>query len=259
MISLQKSGRRVAIVGNATATRGFAPFDDPSWEIWGLAWCPLKRADRLFEMHHPGMWSDYAGPDYPAQLAASQTPIVMRERHEAIPASVAFPFERVDADLNGGMDSAQRPDIYSSSINYMIAMAIAEGYGEIFLPGVEQLVGGPYTEQLPATEYLIGLARGRGIIVTQVPGSTLCKRNFAYGAAPGEGGQQAAIGITEDILRARISKYEQDRQATEARMNAEINRMNTLDGALAEARQLLDFVIHFNNGGAIPTNPPAGK
>ena len=58
-------GRKIAIIGMANTTRDLAPYDDPSWEIWGMneSYAKknrvrgsktdryLKRWDRIFQIH----------------------------------------------------------------------------------------------------------------------------------------------------------------------------------------------------------------
>ena len=43
---------KIVIIGKCSNSRGDEPLDLAGWEIWGLAWDPLPRCDRYFEMHH---------------------------------------------------------------------------------------------------------------------------------------------------------------------------------------------------------------
>lgn len=54
---------------------------------------------------------------------------------------------------------------FSSSIDYMLALAIAEGFTCIDLYGVLMCHHSEFRYQRPSAEYWIGLARGRGIEV----------------------------------------------------------------------------------------------
>jgi hypothetical protein len=60
------------------------------------------------------------------------------------------------------------------------------------------------------------------------------------------------MGLTEKLLTARLHVYEADRRATQDRLNGEIARMNTLDGAMDESRALLKLVKQYGRGGVIP-------
>ena len=242
---------KIAIVGSAASTRDQAPFDNLEWSIWALAWrrAGLKRVDMRFEMHDPSLWSRYAGPipAYLDWLRASDAPVVMRGQFDEIPNCMPYPFDNVETFLGEGV-------CYTSSVSYMLALAIYSEPEEIGLFGIDMLADEEYAYQRPAAEYLIGLARGRGIKVT-IPGAcSLTKANFMYGEPfQGDGAFAKATGITPDFLEQRLQGYLSDRAATQARINAEISRMQTLDGAIQEAQALLDFVKHFNRGGVVPT------
>jgi hypothetical protein len=244
--------RNIAIVGSAESTRDLAPFGDMSWEIWGLAWRRYPRVDLLFEIHDPVLWSGYAPATYRDELAASAVPVYMRTPHDDIPAAIRYPLEHIAAELS----PRGAADVWTSSIAYMLALAIAElgrdGGGSIGLYGVDMALEGEYAYQRTACEYLIGLARGRGITVLIPEQSTLCRANFVYGLAPGAGGLQRATGITPGVLRKRLEHYAAERRKTQEQMNAAIARLNTLDGAEGEAKAMLDYVEHFNRGGVMP-------
>ena len=64
------------------------------WEIWGLAWDPLPRAHRYFEMHQN--WRNFLGNDddaarHKAWMAGLGVPVYMLQREDDIPTSVALP------------------------------------------------------------------------------------------------------------------------------------------------------------------------
>ena len=50
-----RSERKIAVCGSAASSVGFAPYDDPSWEIWSCS--PANkgapRVDVWFELHNP--------------------------------------------------------------------------------------------------------------------------------------------------------------------------------------------------------------
>lgn len=159
------SSRKIAIIGKCSNSRGDAPLDLPGWEIWGLAWDPLPRADRYFEMHQN--WRNFLGnPDdavrHKAWLAGLTVPVMMLKAEPDIPYARAYPMEAV-GDLIGRTCFGS---VYlESSIAYMMAQAMLEGAGRIGIWGCDLATGGEYAYQRPNMEYLIGLARGRGIKV----------------------------------------------------------------------------------------------
>lgn len=149
-------GLKVALCGLWAETRNMIPWDDPSWEKWGLTWDrDVMRMERAFEMHDICEWSKYAPADYIDRLQMMPR-LYLGEAHPEVPRGVVYPFDEVGA-ITG--------DDWASSIGYMLALAIYEGAQEILLCGVNMEAGDEYAYQRPNTTYLIGLARGRGIKV----------------------------------------------------------------------------------------------
>lgn len=161
---------KVAIVGLAQSSRHLAPWEAPEWEMWGLAWDTERyRFHRAFEMHDLADLEKFYGDRLEAYLekASYCASLVTVEN---------YPFEEVASDVG---------DYWCSSIAYMLALAIHEGAEEIGVYGVNMAGDDEYSYQKPNCEYLIGLARGRGIKVHIPDVSPLCKfvsppdRNYA--------------------------------------------------------------------------------
>jgi len=182
-------------------------------------------------------------------LIEKNLPIYVREPLEGLPTHLVYPQADVLRDL---APEGSECDFLTSSIAFMTALAICQKPDVIGIWGSDMAAGDEYDYQRPAMLYLIGLARGRDIEVYVPPQSVLTKANFVYGAKAGPA-IAPATGITEAILVKRLEKYHADREATQGRINAEINRMNTLDGAIGEAEQLLEMVRFHNRGGVIPS------
>lgn len=167
----------VAIVG-FTDHRSQAPFGNPDWEFWGLnelyRFMPVDKFTRWFEMHPRADFERAEGGDLPhlESLKKCPLPVYMTEVHADIPTSVAFPRERVSAEVSTYM---------TSSIAWMLGLAIVEGFKRIGLYGVDMAQDTEYAEQRPCVEYLIGLARGRGIIVDVPKTSDILKSVAQYG------------------------------------------------------------------------------
>jgi hypothetical protein len=158
-------GLKVAVVGLWSETHGLAPWDDPAWEKWGLAWDHhAPRMDRVFEMHVTSEWKFYAPKDYVERLSALPC-LYLQEPHPELPHARSFP-EEVEQTTG---------DYFSSSLAYLMALAIHEGAEEIGLYGVAMEAESEYRVQRPNMEYLVGLARGRGIKVHIPEQSPLCK------------------------------------------------------------------------------------
>lgn len=167
------AARRVAIVGGGV-TRRLAPFGDLSWEIWGFssrAW-RYPRVTRWFEIHSltdlrqqlswrkPGRRT-FAG--YMRFMAGLGCPVYMQEPHPKIPTSRRFPVEALLERFG---------PCFTSTVSYLVALAIVEGFGEIGLWGIEAK-GQEYAYQRPALRYLLAQARRAGARIVLPPRSTL--------------------------------------------------------------------------------------
>lgn len=175
-----RSPRKIAIVGGGP-TRVLAPFNDPSWEIWAFSsrrWRP-PRVTRWFELHaitdlRQQLASHKPGrrtfPEYVRFLRSLSCPIYMQRRHASLPRSVAFPLAAVLRRFGR---------CFTSTASYLVALAMVEGAQVIGLWGVnprcsyESPTSEDYSRQRAALQYLLGLARRRGITLVFPPGTSL--------------------------------------------------------------------------------------
>lgn len=160
---------KVAIVGLSPASHDAAPWGDPDWQKWGLPWDGhWTKFDRLFEIHDP-RWIVANAGKYPADYIERLNDcgrLYMQGKHPAFPDAMAYPLDSVVATVG---------DYFQSSIAYMLALAIHEKATEIALFGVDMGDDTEYVHQRANGEYLIGLARGRGIKVRIHETSPLCR------------------------------------------------------------------------------------
>lgn len=171
---------KVAVIGLAESSHHLAPWGDSEWQKWCLAWDSRRfEADRAFEMHDWPLLVAYESRQYIDRLSELDQ-VVMFDAYAQVRKSVAYPFDAVAKTIGG--------DYFCSSIAYMVALAIHEGAEEIGIWGVDMDAGEEYAYQRANMEYLIGLARGKGIKVTIPDVSPLCKfqSNFAYGGTYGK-------------------------------------------------------------------------
>lgn len=164
--------RKVAIVGKAPTAR-LAPFSDLGWEIWGLAWVTYPRETMTFDPHTPGF--GYQRENL-ARADAKHLPVI---GHMSAPYALRqpFPFDEALALADGYLES---------SIAYMLAYAILLEVPVIGLWGVHMEALSEYAYQRPNLEYLIGLARGKGLTVSVCPGAPLlvsCWEAGRYGVS----------------------------------------------------------------------------
>jgi hypothetical protein len=177
---------RVGIVAKA-ATAALAPYDDPSWNLWGLAWVGYPRINRLFDIHDVDFKID-TPTDFNSQRNAEYVERV-EERHPDAPVwslpgapflnRVDYPLKAVVADLGRAY--------FECTVAYMIALAIHEKAERIGLWGCHFTGRTEFQWQRPSVTWLIGLAEGRGIPVEVCPGTPLmvsCYTQGRYGITP---------------------------------------------------------------------------
>lgn len=196
----------IAIVGTAPAHRLQAPFNDPAWEVWacGPANMDLPRWDKWFEVHD----LDYtkAHPDksaaYLAWLLANQGPkIVAMHQQPAYGTDKCAAYPRAEV-------LAEFPeDLMTSSIAWMLALAIMQKPKAIGVWGVDMAQTDEYAYQRPACKVLMWEAGRRGIDVVLPTGCDLLLPSRVYGRTP----NPLAVKVAQDQAeyRARLARAEQ--------------------------------------------------
>lgn len=205
---------RVAIVGYATSTRDMAPFDDPAYDIVGLnqLYRMIPRADVWADIHYNWEQENVEGTDHRGWLANCGIPVLMSVPDAGIPTAVRFPLE---ACIQIGAD------YFTSTVAYLVAWAIHQGYKRIELYGIDLVVGTEYEHQKACAEFWLGLAHGRGIEINLPPQSALVKHTHRYGfEKPPDWGL-----VGDDELAIRIAGLTKNRDEC-------IAHLHGLDGAI---------------------------
>ena len=173
---IQAPRTKAAIVGFSITSMHLAPYADPEWSIWGVnqLYRHIPRADRWFELHTNPLVDQVEGTDYMEWMKRSEIPIYMQECSEEIPNSVTFPLKDIINRVSGR-------DYFTSTIAYMIALAILDGFEEIALYGVDLADDSEYFHQKPCAEYWLGIAEAKGIKVHVHERSSLLKQYHRYG------------------------------------------------------------------------------
>lgn len=176
--------RKVGLLGSHTNSLVFAPWDDPSWELWGHASARglYKRSpDVYFDLHRRECWTRRQNmkAEYPRWLAANRVPIYMQAKHPEVPASLKYPLEQVCMEL------PERYRYFTNHVAYMIALALAQGVTHIGLFGVNYGHHSEYQTQRGSAEFWLGVAHGRGVQLVLPSTSTLLqepKALYGYGS-----------------------------------------------------------------------------
>ena len=221
--------KRIALIGSAPSSIHLAPYNDPSWTIWGCssgAAQHVKRLDAWFEIHPfstPDVPREYMTPDYVAWLQRLTVPIHVIEPVEELPTSVAYPREE--------MEQKYGQYFFTNSIAFMFAMALEQNPQEIGLWGVDMSAVEEWSYQRPACHHFVQLARDRGIKVTVPPQSDLLHAPAPYGFC-----------MTSPMylkLHARAHELDSRIQQAAEKYEAARNEWNFLKGA----RDDLEYVL----------------
>ena len=184
--------RRICIVGSAGPSNRLANELAPDVELWAMNMCHrflTARANRWFQLHPRNWREDEWGPgneDYEADqdrafgrppdhlefLKNCGIPVYMQEQNSEIPTSMRYPLGEIIDRFGGYM---------TSTVPYMIALALHEGVDEIGLLGIYLETSGEYRDHRPCVEYWLGVARGMGVSIVLPNGCSLTKAPlYAY-------------------------------------------------------------------------------
>lgn len=237
--------KKVAILGFADSYKQ-APMSDPTIEIWGLneLWKYVARWDRWFEIHDDATLGvttrdlgDGEAQRHRAWLAqpAIGKPIYMQPQFcdGRFPNAVPYPLERM---------TAQFGRYFTSTIGYMLALAIADGYTWIGLYGIDLSSDVEYRYQRPNAEYLIGMARGLGITVEIPATAAIVKAGHLYGYEQpiADAGNMATA--VKNHKAALLKKHEEI-----------LATLNTIDGAIQESDNFLKLIDYKERGCQVET------
>ncbi len=170
----ETSKRKIAIVGTARSSCNDAPFDDKSWEIWTLgAGVEAPRIDKLFEIHTQHVLEEaHSWNGLLPNLKKYGKDVMLGHANPLLPDATPFPKD----DLVKKYGS-----YFTSSIAWMIAYAIEQEPEAIGLWGIDMMGEEEYGNQRPCCEYLLGIARGKNIILTLADESPLLRSERLYG------------------------------------------------------------------------------
>lgn len=181
VVRVLPSRRKAVLILGGGSSRHGAPLDDPRYEVWScndLAPYAVDsegrfRADRWFEIHPKDPVVQWRRrPDFWAWLATLPIPVYQFARRDN-PQSLEFPLQRV---IDAGRD------YFGCTFCYQIGLAIAEGFKEIALYGVDLETAREATVERGTVEWWAGYAAGQGIRVVwpQFPLTALRAGNHPY-------------------------------------------------------------------------------
>lgn len=203
--------RSVALYGFATTTRE-GIWQSKADEFWSIVWAYKYKTpplSRLLEMHPIWMQAQSQKPEYVkarehwAWLKANtEIPVYMLQAHPAVPMAVCYPIRAAQALV----PPSRRRAVFSSSYDYLMALAILEGFGRIECYGFEMGSETEYRYQREGAAYWIGYCDAAGIELV-LPENTALLRKKMYGY---EGGSMI---YRQDLERMKAIRERQKRDA----------------------------------------------
>ena len=220
--------KRVALVGFNSKTMPFHKDAPEDCEIWTLnhAWkYDIPKIDRLFEIHKPEHRrnSNVITKEHDEWLAREHKfPVYTIPRNKEIPSSVAYPYEQIAQDFCGGLLAGEKEQrVFTSTFDYMLALAIYEGFEEIYIYGFAMQGDGEYKYQRDGLAYWLGFANAKGYKVIQHEKSTTFRPKIYH-----EGGQMIARQVIEhhrlthkDMVKKLEAEFQQNQGAYSVMIN----------------------------------------
>lgn len=166
---------KIALLGSAPSSKWLAPFKDQSWSIWACSPsnCDLPRSDVFFEIH--GMDTVLREPQYAefVEWCKKHPKIFMQELRPEFPGAIVYPKDEMFKEFG--------PYFFTSSLAYMMALAIASKPEAIGLWGVDMSANDEYGYQRAGCHYFIQEAKKRGIQIVVPPESDILYPPPPYG------------------------------------------------------------------------------
>jgi len=164
--------RIVQIMGGAPANEPTPSLPEGA-ERWGLNNLIIGRGavplrfegwTRWFDLHHIPHIQERKNSMY-SWLCEQTKPIYLWAPVPEIPASIAYPLSEVQRHFNGER-------LFSSSLDWMLALAIYEKFEQIDLYGW-RMGSSLYTHQISSGQFWVDQAREAGIVVNSLSHSAL--------------------------------------------------------------------------------------
>lgn len=158
----QGEGHTVVIVGLSPTSRNLVADEPDGIEIWGLnhahaVFSPqvLSKFTRWFQIHP---YQEMAARQLEEHkhlewLAQAKIPVYLDEVRPEVPTSVAYPRAEVLRFLK-----MEDMDYLTSTVSYMLALALMEGFRTVRLLGIDLSTKEEYIRERPNFEFLLGIA-----------------------------------------------------------------------------------------------------
>jgi hypothetical protein len=154
-----------------------APFGDVNWEIWACSPQNFSapRIDAWFELHSlDRKW--VPGNEPYVQVLSNHPRVYIAAADPRLPNGLIYPVEEVLSQY-----PQKHRTFFTSSVAWMMALAIEQKPTEIGLWGIDMAAGNEYEYQRPGVHYFMGVAEEMGIKITVPPQSDILEVHPLYG------------------------------------------------------------------------------
>jgi len=190
--------KKVCLIGFAKPSRDKAPWKDESYEFWGCNEgyvLDFPKTDRWFQIHPFVSFSRAENLSDPKHFEWLQKEhpfeIYMQTKYQFVPNSIGYPLDELVMMFGR--------KYFRSSFDFMIALALAEGYKTIGIYGFEMSSGTEYEHQRPSAEYWIGVAEGMGVKI-ELPLNGNLLRGSVYGFEDNSVGLRQNLELRKGLL-----------------------------------------------------------
>jgi hypothetical protein len=204
--------KKVAIIGKASNSQMLAPYEDKSWEIWGLsnAYMEIPRWDVWFELHD---WEYHrrVNPQHYEWLTKNHgKPLYAFEANYCGSKSLKFPLDEVMGMFGNHFNGLPQFRYWTNSPSYMMALAMLQGATTIGLWGIDMAMQDEYAYQRPSCELMIGACLAKGINIVIPPEASLCKCRRLYGYDTHADDGYVEVRTREGVLKQRLAQANQE-------------------------------------------------
>lgn len=223
------SPKKIALIGSAPSSVHLAPYADPAWTIWGCspgAAAAVKRVDAWFEIH-PLSDEKVFTPDYMLWLGKLGKPVFTTALDDRVPSATVYPKD--------AMVEKYGRYFFTSSLSWMLALAIEQKPDVIGLWGVDMSATSEYGQQRPGCHHFVTIANSLGIQVITPAESDLLRPPMLYGFSTESPMYQK--------MRARHGELVQRRNQCAAEYEAKRNEWNFLNGAIDDLEYTMNTWI----------------
>lgn len=169
---------QLCLLGSAPSSLRLAPYGNANWAMCGCSpgvYGVAPRVESWVELHRYEPGQPWFSPEYCQFLANFPGPVWMAEKRPEVPNSIELPLVSLIQKYS--------PYFFTSSLAYMMAMAIECGFKRIGLFGVDMAAASEYKDQRLGCQYFAIIAKAHGIEVGVPPESDLFRPSPLYGVS----------------------------------------------------------------------------